>query len=51
MGDNIKMYLPEVRCGDMDWIELSQEMDRWRACVNAVIHLRVTKYAGNFLTR
>ena len=32
--DNIKMYLPEMGCGVMDWIELAQERERWRARVN-----------------
>jgi len=28
--DNIKMYLLEVGCGVMDWIELAQDKERWR---------------------
>ena len=39
--DNIKMDLQEVRCGDTDWIELAQDMERWRALVNAVTNLWV----------
>jgi len=31
--DNIKMYLQEVGCGDMDWIKLAQDRDRWEALV------------------
>jgi hypothetical protein len=40
-GDNIKMDLQEVGCVVVNWIELAQDRDRWRALVNAVTIFRV----------
>ena len=39
--DNNKMDLQEVGCCVMDWIELAQVRDGWRALVHAVMNLRV----------
>jgi hypothetical protein len=48
--DNIKMDLGEIGFGDVDWIHLAQDRDRWRDLVNTVMNLRVPKNSGNFLT-
>jgi hypothetical protein len=39
--DNIRMDLGEVECGDVDWIGLAKDRNRWRARVNSVLNLRV----------
>jgi hypothetical protein len=44
--DNIKMDLKEIGCGGVDWIELAQNRDRWRALVNAVMNLQVPLRRG-----
>jgi hypothetical protein len=40
--DNIRMDLVEVGWGDVDWIGLAQDGNRWRALVNSVLNLRVS---------
>jgi hypothetical protein len=37
--DNIKIALREIEWDDMNWIDLSQDMDQWRALVNTVMNL------------
>jgi hypothetical protein len=39
--DNIKMYLREIGWDSMDWIDLPQDRDQWRALVSTVINFRV----------
>jgi hypothetical protein len=39
--DNIKMDLREIGWDDVDWIELAQDRDQWRALVNTVMNLRI----------
>jgi hypothetical protein len=40
--DNIKIDLQEVRWKGVDWIDMAQDWDRWRAVVNAVMNFRIT---------
>jgi hypothetical protein len=39
--DSIKMDLREIRWDGMDWIDLAQDRDRWRALMNALMNLQV----------
>jgi hypothetical protein len=39
--DNIRMKLGEVGWGDVDWIGLVKDRNRWRALVNSLLNLRV----------
>jgi hypothetical protein len=44
--DNIRIDLGEVGWGDVNWIDLAQERNRWRALVNSVLNLWVPYNAG-----
>jgi hypothetical protein len=39
--DNIRMDLGDLGWGDVDWIGLVQDRNRWIALVNSVLNLRV----------
>jgi hypothetical protein len=39
--DSIKTVLREIGWGGMDWIDLAQDRDQWRALVNTIMNLRV----------
>jgi hypothetical protein len=39
--DNIKMDLREIGWDEVDWIDMAQDRDQWRALVNTVLNLRV----------
>jgi hypothetical protein len=47
--DNNKMDLQKLGCVGLDWIQLAQNRDRWRALVNAVMNLRVPIKFGEFI--
>jgi hypothetical protein len=48
--DNIKMDLGDVGWGDVDWVGLAQDRNRWRALVNWVLNLQVPQNAGKLLS-
>jgi hypothetical protein len=48
--DNIKMDLREIEWDGMDWIDLAQYMDQWRALVNTVVNFRASYNSGKFLS-
>jgi hypothetical protein len=39
--DDIKIDLREIGWNGMDWVDLAQDRDQWRALVNTVMNLRV----------
>jgi hypothetical protein len=44
------MDLGEVGWGDVDWVGLAQDRNRWRALANSVLNLRVPRNAGKLLS-
>jgi hypothetical protein len=44
------MDLRETGWDGMDWIDLTEDRDQWRALVNTIINLRVPQNAGKFLS-
>jgi hypothetical protein len=40
--DNVEIDLREAGWDDMDWIDLAQDSDQWRAIVNTVMKLRIS---------
>jgi hypothetical protein len=49
--EDIKMVAQDVGWRGMDWTNLTQDRDRWRALVNEIINIRVPINAGNFSNR
>jgi hypothetical protein len=48
--DSIKMDLRETGWDVVNWIDMAQDMDQWRALVNMVLNLWVLQNAGKFLS-
>jgi hypothetical protein len=44
------MNLKEMAWGGMDWFELAQDRDQWRALVNTIMKIRVPQNVGIFLS-
>jgi hypothetical protein len=45
--DNIKIDLKDIEWDGMDWIDLAEDRDQWRALVNTVMSLRFLKILGS----
>jgi hypothetical protein len=48
--DNLRMDLREIGWCGMDWIDLAQDMEQWRALVNTVLKLKMPKSVGKLLS-
>jgi hypothetical protein len=47
--DNIKMDLRDIGWDGVDWIDMAQDRDQWRALVSTVLNLRIPQNALKFL--
>jgi hypothetical protein len=45
--DRFKMDLREIGWGGMNWVDLTQDRDQWRALINTVMHFRFHKMLGS----
>jgi hypothetical protein len=48
--NNIKIDIREIGWDGVDWIDMAQDRDQWRALVNTLLNLRVPYNAGKFLS-
>ena len=48
-GKLILKFILNKQDGDVHWIDLAQDRDKWRAPVNKVMNLRVPQSAGNLI--
>jgi hypothetical protein len=48
--NNIKVDLGEIGWDGVDWIDMAQDRDQWRAVLNTVMNLWVPYNAGKFLS-
>jgi hypothetical protein len=50
LGGDWRIILKWIFVSGMDWIDMAEDRDRWRALVNAIMNLQVLYNTGNFLT-
>jgi hypothetical protein len=48
LEDNVKVDVREIGWGCVDWIDLAQYRNQWKALVNTVMNLRVPEYVRKF---
>jgi hypothetical protein len=48
--DNINVDFKEIVWGDVNWIDLAQDRDQWRALMNTIMNFRVPNNAGKILS-